>query len=42
VLHPTIRRSPYFERTLAHGACDFMVYNHTYMPMGYGRNPRDD
>jgi glycine cleavage system aminomethyltransferase T len=42
VLHPTIRRSPYFERTLAHGACDFMVYNHTYMPMGYGRDPRDD
>jgi glycine cleavage system aminomethyltransferase T len=42
VLHPTIRRSPYFERTLDHGACDFMVYNHTYMPMGYGRDPRDD
>jgi glycine cleavage system aminomethyltransferase T len=42
VLHPTIRRSPYFARTLAHGACDFMVYNHTYMPMGYGRDPRDD
>ena len=42
MLHPTIRRSPYFERTLAHGACDFMVYNHTYMPMGYGRDPRDD
>ena len=42
MLHPTIRRSPYFERTLHHGACDFMVYNHTYMPMGYGRDPRDD
>jgi glycine cleavage system aminomethyltransferase T len=42
VLHPTTRRSPYFERTLEHGACDFMVYNHTYMPMGYGRDPRDD
>jgi glycine cleavage system aminomethyltransferase T len=42
VLHPTIRRSPYFERTLEHGACDFMVYNHTYMPMGYGRDPRED
>lgn len=42
MLHPTIRRSPYFERTLGHGACDFMVYNHTYMPMGYGRDPRDD
>ena len=42
MLHPTIRRSPYFERTLDHGACDFMVYNHTYMPMGYGRDPRED
>jgi glycine cleavage system aminomethyltransferase T len=42
VLHPTTRRSPYFERTLEHGACEFMVYNHTYMPMGYGRDPRED
>ena len=42
MLHPTIRRSPYFERTLDHGACDFMVYNHTYMPMGYGRDPREE
>ena len=42
MLHPTIRRSPYFERTLERGACDFMVYNHTYMPMGYGRDPRED
>ena len=24
---PTVRRSPYFERTLAAGASDFMVYN---------------
>jgi glycine cleavage system aminomethyltransferase T len=42
MLHPTIRRSPYFERTLRAGACDFMVYNHTYMPMDYGRDPRAD
>jgi glycine cleavage system aminomethyltransferase T len=42
VLHPTIRRSPYFERTLRAGASDFMVYNHTYMPMDYGRDPRAD
>jgi aminomethyltransferase len=41
-LHPTIRRSPYFERTLRAGACDFMVYNHTYMPLDYGRDPRED
>ena len=42
MLHPTIRRSPYFERTVRAGACDFMVYNHTYMPLDYGRDPRDD
>src|SRR6478672_2718043 len=42
MLHPTIRRSPYFERTLRAGACDFMVYNHTYMPLDYGRDPRED
>jgi aminomethyltransferase len=42
MLHPTIRRSPYFERTLRAGACDFMVYNHTYMPLDYGRDPRQD
>jgi glycine cleavage system aminomethyltransferase T len=42
MLHPTIRRSPYFERTLAAGADDFMVYNHTYMPLEYGRDPRED
>ncbi|MDX6541255.1 MAG: hypothetical protein QOI71_2865, partial [Gaiellales bacterium] len=28
-----VRRSPYFARTLAAGAIDFMVYNHTYMPI---------
>jgi glycine cleavage system aminomethyltransferase T len=41
-LHYTVRRSPYFERTLAHGAVEFMVYNHTYMPLDYGRDPRED
>jgi aminomethyltransferase len=35
----TVRRSPYFERTLAAGARGFMVYNHTYMPIDYGRDP---
>ena len=35
----TVRRSPYFERTLAAGAIGFMVYNHTYMPIDYGRDP---
>ncbi len=42
MLHPTVRRSPYFERTVRVGACDFMVYNHTYMPLDYGRDPRAD
>ncbi len=41
-LHYTVRRSPYFERTLAEGACEFMVYNHMYMPMDYGRDPSED
>ena len=35
----TVRRSPYFERTIAAGALGFMVYNHTYMPIDYGRDP---
>ena len=39
VLSYTVRRSPYFERTLAAGALGFMVYNHTYMPIDYGRDP---
>jgi aminomethyltransferase len=38
----TVRRSPYFARTLALGARDFMVYNHMYMPLDYGRDPRAD
>ncbi len=41
-LHYTVRRSPYFDRTVAQGAIEFMVYNHTYMPLDYGRNPRED
>ncbi len=36
----TVRRSPYFQRTRDLGACEFMVYNHMYMPLGYGRDPR--
>lgn len=38
----TVRRSPYFARTRALGACEFMVYNHMYMPLDYGRDPRRD
>lgn len=29
------RRSPYFERTIAEGALEWGVYNHTYMPFVY-------
>ncbi len=41
-LHYTVRRSPYFPRTIDLGAVEFMVYNHTYMPLDYGRDPRED
>jgi glycine cleavage system aminomethyltransferase T len=41
-LHYTVRRSPYFSRTLELGAVEFMVYNHMYMPLDYGRDPRED
>jgi aminomethyltransferase len=41
-LHYTVRRSPYFDRTVELGAIEFMVYNHTYMPLDYGRDPRAD
>jgi glycine cleavage system aminomethyltransferase T len=40
VLSYTVRRSPYFPRTLEAGALGFMVYNHTYMPIDYKRDPR--
>jgi aminomethyltransferase len=41
-LHYTVRRSPYFDRTVALGAIEFMVYSHMYMPLDYGRDPRVD
>ena len=41
-LHPHTRRSPYFDRTEALGASEYMPYNHMYMPMAYGRDPRED
>jgi glycine cleavage system aminomethyltransferase T len=41
-LHYTVRRSPYFQRTVELGAVEFMVYNHMYMPLDYGRDPRQD
>ncbi len=41
-LFPNVRRSPYFDRTEAAGATAYMVYNHMYMPMDYGRPPDSD
>ena len=33
---PRVRKSPFFEATLAAGATHFTVYNHMYMPVSYG------
>jgi len=41
-LMPNTRRSPYHAATEAAGAVEYMVYNHMYMPMDYGRPPLDD
>jgi aminomethyltransferase len=38
-LFPNVRRSPYFAATVSAGATAFMVYNHMYMPIDYGRDP---
>ena len=32
---PRVRKSPYFEATLRHGARAFTIYNHMYMPTSY-------
>jgi glycine cleavage system aminomethyltransferase T len=39
MLAPHVRRSPYFARTEGAGATAYIVYNHMYMPMAYGRDP---
>ena len=33
---PRIRRSPFFDATIAEGVASFTVYNHMYMPTGFG------
>jgi glycine cleavage system aminomethyltransferase T len=38
---PRVRKSPFFDATVRHGAEAFTVYNHTYMPTSYGDNVRD-
>jgi aminomethyltransferase len=32
---PRVRKSPFFDATLRHGAKSFTVYNHMYMPTGF-------
>jgi glycine cleavage system aminomethyltransferase T len=41
-LYPNVRRSPYFAATERAGAVEYMVYNHMYMPVDYGRAPDED
>ena len=36
---PRVRRSPYHEATIRHGATVFTVYNHMFLPMGYEEEP---
>ncbi len=36
------RQSPYMPRTVAAGVSEFVVYNHMYMPIAYGRDPLED
>ena len=39
---PRVRKSPYHEATLRHGAKVFTVYNHMYLPMAYSEEPGRD
>jgi glycine cleavage system aminomethyltransferase T len=39
---PNTRLSPYHTATQAAGATEYMVYNHMYLPLDYGRAPMDD
>ena len=38
---PRVRKSPFFDATVRHGADTFTVYNHTYLATSYGDNVRD-
>ena len=35
-LGPRVRKSPFFESTVAAGVRQFTIYNHMYLPIGYG------
>ncbi len=36
VIGPRVRKSPFFEATVAAGVSHFSIYNHMYMPVSYG------
>ncbi len=40
-LSPRIRKSPFLEATLRHGAKGFSTYNRTYLPMGFDTPERE-
>ncbi|MEW5992278.1 MAG: glycine cleavage T C-terminal barrel domain-containing protein [Chloroflexota bacterium] len=42
VVRPWFERSPYFDLTEAAGAETYEVYNRTYWPRSYGRDPREE
>ena len=35
IFSPRVRKSPYFDSTIKHGATAFTVYNHMYLPIGF-------
>jgi glycine cleavage system aminomethyltransferase T/ketosteroid isomerase-like protein len=41
-LYPISRRSAYWEGTAKAGVSEFMVYNHTYMPLVYHHSPAEE
>ncbi len=41
-LYPISRRSAYWEGTVRAGVAEFMVYNHTYMPLVYHHSPAEE
>ena len=36
---PRVRKSPFYDATIRHGALSFTIYNHTFMPTSYETDP---
>ncbi len=36
---PRVRKSPFYDATIRHGALSFTIYNHTFMPTSYESDP---